>query len=396
MGTAGADTSGMPSAVTQGDTSAVAPGGSTAESEPDTSATATAGIEDGSVGGEASSSQGSAEPDGAGPDDEAGVDAGAASVGHVAFEPTEAIYSVALSVNTAGTLETIGVRNAFGSPVTVTDLAIAGDDAGSFILEGVPELPVTIAGGARLDVAIRFRPPANAPTSNFSAALSAAVSIDSANDITATTGLYGLAMSASNAEATLAQVVEALGISIDVGSTTLTLGTGSDPVGEELQVDRFVKLDGAAPVRLEPLARYSPLEAANYGYYTAVVPAVTLHRLGTMSRGPADNVANRTLFPPLDTGAMLVFDPGDDSFGLFAESQANIASLGSDGRLYQEDALNNDQGNVQPVHRVRVFPLRIRSGQIVAGSFLLVCEEASNSDYQDYVFAISNVAPAPD
>jgi hypothetical protein len=204
-------------------------------------------------------------------------------------------------------------------------------------------------------------------------------------------GLYGLAMSAANAEATLAQVLSTLGIPVNVGSTTLTLGTGANLVGEEIRVNRFVKANAAAPVRLEPVARYSPFEAANYGYYTGAAPDVTLHQLGTMSRGPQDNVANRTLFPPLDAGALLEFDPGAQAFGLFAESMANVASLGSDGRFYQEDALNDDQGNVQPVHRVRVFPVRNRSGELVADTFLLACEEASNSDFQDYVFSISNV-----
>jgi len=108
-----------------------------------------------------------------------------------------------------------------------------------------------------------------------------------------------------------------------------------------------------------------------------------------------DNVANRTLFPPVDAGAMLTFDPGTESFGVFAESLMNAASLGSDGRFYQEDALNNDQGGVLPEHRVRAYPLKNRTGQAVANSYLLVCEEASNSDYQDYVFVISNVSPAP-
>jgi hypothetical protein len=48
-----------------------------------------------------------------------------------------------------------------------------------------------------------------------------------------------------------------------------------------------------------------------------------------------------------------------------------------------------------PVHRLRIYPLRSRTGQAVANAFLIGCEEASNSDYQDYVFVISNVMIAP-
>jgi hypothetical protein len=323
-----------------------------------------------------------------------GADGG--RVGEVAFEPREAVYSVALSVTTAGVTESIGLRNTFGFPVTVSDIVVSGADGTAFILEEAPTVPSTISGGDLLEVSVRFQPPSDAPTRVFSATLSATSSGEGTADLTAVAGLHGLAMSTANAEATLDQVLSTLGIVADVGSTTLTLGTGSAPVGDELLVNRFVKANATQPVGLDVMARYSPMEAADYGYYTGVAPNIALHRLGTMSQGPVDNVANRTLFPPLDPGAMLTFDPGSEAFGLFAESQANVASLGADGRFYQEDALNDDQGDVAPVHRVRVFPLRSRSGEPVANSFLLVCEEASNSDYQDYVFAISNVTPAPD
>jgi hypothetical protein len=113
-----------------------------------------------------------------------------------------------------------------------------------------------------------------------------------------------------------------------------------------------------------------------------------------MSKGPGDNVANRTLFPPLDAGAITAFDPGAAPFGLYAESASNTASLGADGRFYQEDALNDDQTGVLPIHRFRAYPLKNRAAQPVADAYLVVCEEASNSDYQDYVFVISNVVPS--
>jgi hypothetical protein len=315
--------------------------------------------------------------------------------GTIAFDPPEAVYSVALSVTTAGVTKVLALRNTFASPVVLSTLAVSGRDAASFILEGAPPLPVTVATGDSLSVTVRFRPPVNSGTNTFLATVSAAKSDDDETSASITAGLYGLAMSPSNAEATLSQVVTTLGFDVDVGSTSIALGTDSAPVGEEVLARRFIKAEAATPVRLEPMARYSPMEAADYGYYTGLGQAVTLHALGTMARGPADNVTNRTLFPPLDAGATLTFDPGAEPFGIFAESQANVASLGSDGRFFQEDALNDDQGNVQPVHRVRAFPLKNRSGESVANSFLLVCEEASNSDFQDYVFVISNVSIAP-
>jgi hypothetical protein len=303
------------------------------------------------------------------------------------------VYAVALSVTTAGVTKTLAIRNGGSSPATVSGLAVSGTDGARFVSEGAPAFPTTIAAGSALDVTIRFLPPSNAPTSTFSGVLTATLMGSSA--AAASAGLYGLAMSTSNAEATLDQVVKTLGYAVNVGGTTLTLGTGSAAIGDEILIRRFVKATVSEPVRLEAVARYSPWEAAPYGYYTGTAPNVTRHTLGTMSRGPADNVTNRTLFPAVDAGAMLTFDPASEAFGIFAESQSNTASLGSDARFYQEDSLNDDQGGVLPVHRVRAYPLQSRSGQAIANSYLLACEEASNSDFQDYVFVIRNVNPAP-
>jgi hypothetical protein len=48
-----------------------------------------------------------------------------------------------------------------------------------------------------------------------------------------------------------------------------------------------------------------------------------------------------------------------------------------------------------PQHRVRVWPLADRAGAPMTGSYLLGCEEATNGDYRDYLFVLSNVKPAP-
>jgi hypothetical protein len=47
------------------------------------------------------------------------------------------------------------------------------------------------------------------------------------------------------------------------------------------------------------------------------------------------------------------------------------------------------------VHRVKVFPLADATGTAIPQSYLVAVEEASNGDYQDYVFVLSNVNLAP-
>lgn len=311
----------------------------------------------------------------------------------LSFTPADGIYSVALSITTTGVTKMLTLHNGGAASVMVTGLTVTGAQATRFMVDGGPTLPASVPANGDLPVPVKFLPPTSGGTTVYSATLTATAS--GATAAIATAGLYGLAMSTSNAEASLDQIVKTLGYNVNVGGTGLTLGTSSALIGDEIAAKRFVKAAGAPSVGFQPMARYSPFEAANYGYYTGTTAAVERHPLGTMSKGPQDNVANRTLFPPLDAGAMLTFDPGTVSFGFFAESPSNASYLGTDARLYQEDALNNDQGGVLPVHRFRVYPLKNRAGQAVAGSFLVVCEEASNSDYQDYVFVLSNAAVSP-
>jgi hypothetical protein len=320
--------------------------------------------------------------------------AGEAGVGALSFVPTELVSSVSLSVTLAGVSKVVKLHNGTAGAASITALDIVGTDAAMFVLEGAPALPASLAAAGDLALMVRFRPSAAvAATTVYAAALSASASTVPSP---ARAGLFGLAMNVANTEPSLDQVVRTLGYAIDVGSKTTSLGTGAGRLGDEIAATRFAKAH-AGVVAVQPVARYSPFETAPYGTYTytGAGTALMLTRtpLGAMSKGAADNLANRTLFPPLDAGAVTTFDPGAATFGLYAESAANTASLGADGRLYQEDALNDDQAGVLPVHRVRVYPMKNRAGQTVADTYLVACEEANNSDYQDYVLVVSNVVP---
>jgi hypothetical protein len=301
----------------------------------------------------------------------------------LSFVPPEGVTSVALSVNPDGSLLPMRLYNGTAANATITALTVGAGSA--FKLDSPPTLPRELGVGQSLDLMVRFAPTTSA-TATFESTLSATSAAG-----TPSAGLFGLAMNAQNSEATFAQVVQTLGYKVNVGGTTISLGTGSAVIGDEVAAPRFVK-SGAAPVVFQVVARYSPYEAAPYGYYTGTTSNIMRTQLGVMSRGPADNVTNRTLFPALDAGAVASFDPGTEAFGIFAESQSNAASLGTDARFYQEDSLNNDQGSVQPVHRMRVYPLKDRAGIAIPNGYLIGCEEASNSDYQDYVFSISGVS----
>ena len=58
--------------------------------------------------------------------------------------------------------------------------------------------------------------------------------------------------------------------------------------------------------------------------------------------------------------------------------------------MYSENALNTwDGGNQKHV----VFPLKDITGAVVPNAYLVGIEEATNNDFQDYVYIIRNVAP---
>jgi hypothetical protein len=47
------------------------------------------------------------------------------------------------------------------------------------------------------------------------------------------------------------------------------------------------------------------------------------------------------------------------------------------------------------VHRFETYLLKDASGATLAQKYLVAVEEAGSGDYQDYVFVLSNVSPAP-
>ena len=44
-------------------------------------------------------------------------------------------------------------------------------------------------------------------------------------------------------------------------------------------------------------------------------------------------------------------------------------------------------------HATRIYPVKDRAGQLVPNAYLVTFEDATNGDYQDYVFLLTNVRP---
>ena len=211
----------------------------------------------------------------------------------------------------------------------------------------------------------------------------------------------------ANYEATLGQILIALGYKLDVGqaqnnwnpNTSMMAANlpGVEAGTDEVAAPHFVKA-GTGSVTMTLVARFSPPGVLPYGWYPST-SATTLNTVGTMSMTTDAQTSDkaRMIAPPLQAGSATTFDPGSGAFGLWVFSDQKTEKYNEGGNVingdydYSQDALNAPAN----VHRFKSYPLKDASGAALAQKYLVAVEEAGNGDYQDYVFVLGNVSPAP-
>lgn len=275
-----------------------------------------------------------------------------------------------------GKERSVTISNPGTGDLVVTALSFGGTDADAFELAETPQLPMTVAAGANAQVKVRFAPP-NAKVGALEGHL---LLNGNTPEGAANTRLYGLSTKGEQGgnEPPLQAIVQTLGYKIDVGGSGLILSTGAEPIGDEVLFPVFRKA-GAGTVAIKAVARYSPDDFLDFGYYTTSGGQPQLFRVGVI-----DKKQEQTLLPQLKSGGQH-FDPGSQVFGLYTGATSYANRVG-----YTEDRLNTGP----LAHAARIYPLKDRNGNAVVNSYLLAFEPAANGDYQDYVFVISNVKPA--
>jgi hypothetical protein len=270
------------------------------------------------------------------------------------------------------------ITNSGSANLQISKLNITGTNLSAFSISSSPALPFNIPAGQTYTLNLKFNPPAS-----VIGALSASLNISSndADENSVVVGLYGLSAlgEQGSKEPPLDGVVKTLGYKINVGGTGLILSTGPAAIGDEVLKPLFQKA-GTGPVTMKAVARYSPDDLLAYGFYTKTNGTPVLTEIGKIALNQ-----EQTLLPLLTSGSKTSFDPGSSTFGFYtgATSYANQ-------NTYTEDELNTG-----PLpHSVRIYPLKNRAGIAVANSYLVAFEPASNGDYQDYVFKVTNVKPA--
>ncbi|WP_162564279.1 MULTISPECIES: PA14 domain-containing protein [Microbacterium] len=270
-------------------------------------------------------------------------------------------------------VESITVTNSSTETQSLS-ATIGGTNASEFTIVGA--VPTSLAAGASTTFQVRFTP--GTSVGQRSAQLTLAGG--SSNVVV---GLYGLSMNGIEGgnEPVFADVLGTLGYAVNPGWLTLAGGMQPTAKGDEVLEPLFVK-SGTAPVTWKPLAHYAPNENIPFGWYTGDGAAADRHQVGGIS-----SAGYQTLLPPTMSGSTPTFDPGSATFGFYYYSGV-FQRYG-----FTEDRLNSPATDA---HRARIYPAKNRSGVLIPNSYIVAFEDASNGDYQDYVFLVSGIKPVTD
>lgn len=395
-----------------------------------------AGGRGGSTGGVAIGGSGGAA--GTGPGGRAGTGAGGSGVaggtgaGAVVFGADRVVVTGVRATTTPAATSVISLHNGGQTAAQVTGLDISGTaqltlgpsgaavtassapigGAALFQIVNPPSLPATLGPGADLALTVQMSTTgANLPAAPSNKDLGVTLLTAS---LTATLGsgsahvtVYGFLLIQDNYEATLGQILIALGYKLNVGqaqtnwnpNTSMMAANlpGVEAGTDEVAAPHFIKA-GAGSVTMNLVARFSPAGVLPYGWYPAT-SATTLNTVGTMSMITDAQTSDkaRMVFPPLQAGSSTTFDPGSAAFGLWIFSDQKTEKYNEGGNTingdydYTQDSLSSPAG----AHRIKSYPLKDAGGANIAQQYLIAVEEAGNGDYQDYVFVLGNVNAAP-
>ena len=303
----------------------------------------------------------------------------AAADATVVADPAELVFEA--TVNGQGPVSQtrmLTLRNQGSAPVVVRSGSLRGTFASQFAVADPSGR--TIPPGGSLPVQVTYAPESHLSALGHQPA-SLRLTFDGLSAGNLDVGLHGLKKIGYEGEnePPLQAVADALGYGVQVGWVTLANHLNPAPQGDEILTPEF-RAAGPGAVSLRPLARYSPAGEVPFGWFTRGAE-INRSQVGVLA-GALSNA--QTMYPALATGGAS-FNPQGNTFGIYTE-------LPGRGRFdYTADDLNTDG-----IHRTRIYPARDRQGQLLRNTFLICFEEASNGDYQDNVFLLTNAEPAGD
>ena len=269
----------------------------------------------------------------------------------------------------------VTVKNVDASPVILQSFKLVGDGLDVFALVNPLGVSRTLMSGQSAEAVIRFAPGASATVGVHRVTLQIFLAGDDLGPLVDVAGLVSQGEE-GDMEPPLSQVIDALGYHMNVGGPPLVIGTGPALVGDEVLAPTFVRAN-PGPVAVDPVARYSPEGSAPYGYFRVDTAPKSKPKLESLGQLAATQF--QTLNPDAEGEGQISFDPGPAPFGLYVQSGKKT--------LFSDASLNKGPTK----HVTRVFPLKSRNDETIPNAYLVAFEEATNGDYQDYVFVIWNV-----
>jgi hypothetical protein len=298
------------------------------------------------------------------------------------------------------------IENTGNAPLTLTSLTISGP--WEFVNAPVGNYAGTqLAAGTSLTVTLEFTqnslPPHSTNETNDTTEPNGGAAVDGSltiisNDPTTPTKTVPLAgywqnQSADEEEPNLATIVNSLAGYDTVIATTSQLQSESNGVdlennnptptyyGQEVVSNSWEAANASQPVVIQELAEFEVEGVSNSTYWYSAATQ-NAHLLMTSAANEA-----QTVIPSSSTGAGLMkasFTPGG-TFGF------------RDDNHYSDDAINIANGDtVDDGHRFRFYPLIDENGNAVANTWVVAVHNGDFiPDYQDAVYIVSNMQPAP-
>jgi glucose/arabinose dehydrogenase len=284
----------------------------------------------------------------------------------------------------ASPTRTAHVKNTGGSSYNITGVSIIGTDAALFSVVSRPSLPKSMSPGGTADVTVAFNPSSGTSLGVKTATLRITTSSTATPTIDFTLRALATLGEGGSNEPSLQRILDLYLLPLragdgDPGTANLPLPLGAN---DTVNVQRLVKAH-SGPVTIEPLAVFaSPASPSSikFGYYNT----------STGSRTQVMAITESQSVNPTINNGSVAFDPGWSTFGLWA----NAPAVSSTRFSYSEDAKNTWEPVSANRKKCLVFPLKDRSGAVIANSYVVAWEEVTGSyDYQDFVAVIRNVRP---
>ena len=281
-------------------------------------------------------------------------------------------------LNQASRPQWVTVTNRGGALLSLDSITLTGDGAADFFVrrKGVPKV---LAPGKSAKLRMTFRPTA----ADVRVAALEVASNDADTPVlkVALRGLGQRGFFEAN-EPSLQRILDTLQIPVNVGDSDPSTSRLDGGAGSEEIPMQLLKKAGAGPVTVTPLAVFSweHIPIARVGWYRP-----------RGSRAPQEVFTipegNGQRLLPARRGAR-TFDPGKNVFGLYSSWL-----IEPHGDVYSEDAMNTWDTSSDRKHKVRFYPYRKASGKLIPNSYVVVMEEAFNSDFQDAVLLVQNIQP---